>query len=135
MKVLVDTGPLVAFFNRRDRFHSWTQQQLATLDPPLHTCEPVLSETCFLLRRQEKGPRAVLDLIDRGLLRVAFQLEEEVTRVRQIMTRFADLPASLADACLVRMAEIHSGSRILTFDSDFTVYRMHDRKVIPLISP
>ena len=45
------------------------------------------------------------------------------------------LPMSLADACLVRMAELHSGSTVLTVDSDFTVYRMHGRRVIPVILP
>lgn len=51
------------------------------------------------------------------------------------MARYADRPMSLADACLVRMAELHSASPILTLDSDFTVYRMHGRRVIPTIHP
>lgn len=133
--VLVDTGPLVAFLNRRDRYHTWILQKLAEIEPPLHTCEAVISETCFLLRGQSAGGRAVLELLEQGLLEAAFDLGQEVSRVRVIIERYANVPAALADACLVRMAELRAGSRLLTLDSDFRIYRMHDRKVIPLIMP
>lgn len=43
--------------------------------------------------------------------------------------------ADLVDACLVRIAELVSGSRVLTLDSDFEIYRMHGRRVIPSIMP
>jgi predicted nucleic acid-binding protein len=42
---------------------------------------------------------------------------------------------SLADACLVRMAERQPGSRVLTLDRDFRVYRIHGRQVIPTAMP
>jgi predicted nucleic acid-binding protein len=134
-RLLIDTGPLVAFLNRRDRHHPWTKRQLADAKSPLLTCEAVLSEACFLLHRQARSADAVLDLLERGLLKVAFDLNEEAIRVREIMARYANLPASLADACLVRMAEIYAGSRLLTLDSDFQIYRMHGRKVLPTILP
>lgn len=50
-KVLLDTGPLVAFLNKRDQYHSWTVSELASMAPTLLTCEAVLSESCFLLQR------------------------------------------------------------------------------------
>ena len=133
--VLLDTGPLVAFLNRRDQYHGWAREQLAGVEPPLLTCESVLSEACFLLRDHHRGPEAVVDLVARGLVAVPFDLEQEALRVQEIVARYADLPAALADACLVRMAELHAGSRVLTLDSDFRIYRMHDRKVIPAIMP
>ncbi len=95
----------------------------------------MLSEACFLLRQDSAGSEAVLELLERGLLKIAFDLGDNAGRVREILARFADVPAALADACLVRMAELHSGSRILTLDSDFRIYRMHDRKVLPVIMP
>jgi uncharacterized protein len=134
-KVLIDTGPLVAFLNRRDRYHGWAKQQLAKLEPPLLTCEAVASEACFLLRAQPGGAEAVIELIERELLELTFDLGEEASRVRDVIARYANLPASLADVCLVRMAELHAGSRVLTLDSHFKVYRIHGRKVIPTISP
>lgn len=132
---LVDTGPLVAFLNHRDRYHQWTVEQLASLEPPLLTCESVLSEAFFLLRNLKGGPRALADLLKRGLVEVRFDLGSETGRVLEILANYTDLPASLADACLVRMAEIFSGSAVLTLDSDFEIYRIHGRQPVPVILP
>jgi predicted nucleic acid-binding protein len=134
-KVLLDTGPLVAFLNHRDRYHSWAKDQLAVLEPPLHTCEAVLSEACFLLRHLPGGQIAVFDLVQRELVKVAFRVADEVVALRKLLEGYADLPISVADACLVRMAELETGSRVLTLDSDFLIYRIHGRRVIPTILP
>ena len=67
-RVVMDTGPLVAFLNRNDRHHQWAREQLEHIEPPLISCEPVLSEACFLLRRLDGGPSAVLELVRRGLI-------------------------------------------------------------------
>ncbi len=134
-KVLLDTGPLVALLNRRDRRHDWARARFADLEPPLLTCEAVLVEACHLLREHPGGARAVLDFLHRGAIEARFSLQAEVARVEALLARFADLPMSLADACLVRMAEIYPGSAVLTLDSDFRVYRMHGRRVIPTLLP
>lgn len=134
-RVLLDTGPLVAYLRRRDQFHGWAREQLGRLRPPLLTCEAVLTEACYLLRNLVGGGPAVMELLDRGILRVAFQLSEHIGTVSQLLDRYADVPMSLADACLVRMAELHQKSSVLTFDSDFRRYRKHRRQVIPLVMP
>ncbi len=132
---LADTGPLVAFLNRRDHFHSWAKDQLGSIQPPMLTCEAVLTEACHLLRHSSEGSKAILELLERDLLRIAFRLDQEASAVSRLMTRYADLPMSLADACIVRMAEIHNRSKVLTLDSDFQIYRMHGRKIIPALLP
>jgi predicted nucleic acid-binding protein len=71
-QVILDTGPLVAFLNGRDRCHEWAMLQWAQIDPPLLTCEAVLSEACFLLRGIEGGQAAVLELLRRGVVHLAF---------------------------------------------------------------
>jgi len=133
--VLIDTGPLVAFLNRRDHYHMWASSQLARMTPPLLTCEAVISETCFLLRFLPSGPIAVLELINRGLLQMPFRLGDEIVRIKGLMMRYANVPMSLADACLVRMAEQYPGSPLFTCDSDFSIYRKNRRQVIPTIMP
>ena len=133
--VLIDTGPLVAFLNRRDHYHMWASSQLARMTPPLLTCEAVISETCFLLRFLPSGPIAVLELINRGLLQMTFRLGDEIVRIKGFMMRYANVPMSLADACLVRMAEQYPGSPLFTCDSDFSIYRKNRRQVIPTIMP
>lgn len=132
---LLDTGPLVAFLNRRDRFHAWAVAQLDEIEPPLLTCEPVLSEACFLLRHDPAGPAAVLDLVHDDLLRVGLHVPDEIVALRRLVRRYAELPISLADACLIRLAELNAGSVLLTLDSDFKIYRMHGRQVVPTLMP
>ena len=132
---LLDTGPLVAFLNRRDRYHAWAKQCLDEAEPPLLTCEAVLSEACFLLRGYERGPETVIDLVDRGLLAVSLNLEKEAGPLKLLLARYAEVPMSLADACLVRMSELHPEAVLLTLDSDFKVYRKNRRSMIPVLMP
>lgn len=132
---LVDTGPLVAICDLRDTHHDWTVATLGSVSEPLMTCEAVLTEACFLLKRQFGGAEELFELLRRGLLQIRFDLDSEHERVGQLLKRYADLPTSLADACLVRMAEVIPSSRVMTLDRDFLVYRRHGRQVIPLLAP
>lgn len=134
-RVVVDTGPLVALLNRRDRHHAWVRQVLDTVPPPIVTCEAVLSEACFLLRGLAGGADALMALLASDVVRIDFRLNAEVDAVRALMRKFASVPMSLADACLVRMSELDARATILTLDSDFGVYRRHRRQVIPTIMP
>ena len=134
-RILVDTGPLVAFLNHRDRLHQWAATQLAAIAPPLLTCEAVLAETCHLVRNLEGGHEAVMKLIEGGAVTVPFRLDQEIGPVAKLLRKYADVPISLADACLVRLAEQVADSAVLTVDADFRVYRKHGRQVIPTILP
>jgi uncharacterized protein len=133
--ILVDTGPIVAFLNGRDRYHEWSKEIFARLDSPVLSCEAVLSEACFLLRSAGGGSEAVLKLVERGLVRLPFRLESDSASVRRLLARYAGVPMSLADACLVRMSEQISGSSVLTLDRDFKIYRKHGRNIIPTMMP
>lgn len=133
--MLVDTGPLVALLNRRDRYHAWARSVLNTVTPPVFTCEAVLSEACFLLSRVRGGADAVLALVAADILRVEFQIGVEIVAVRHLVRRFASVPMSFADACLVRMSELEVRSVVLTIDTDFKHYRRNKRHVVPLITP
>ena len=131
--VLVDTGPLVAFLNRRDRFHEWTATQWNQIAPPMLTCEAVISEACFLLSAIKGGSDQVLLLIHRKILMISFHLDEHIDPINKLLLKYQSVPMSLADACLVRMSELHSNSRVFTLDSDFNLYRKNGRQVIPTI--
>lgn len=135
LHTIVDTGPLVAFFNEADSYHGWATEQFARLAPPLLTCEAVLGEACFLLARGGMDANDALHALARGALRLDFSLGAEIEPVRRLMTRYKDADISLADACLVRMSEIHSRCQVLTVDRDFLIYRRDGRRTIPLIAP
>ena len=62
-------------------------------------------------------------------------MEDEIERLVELQRAYADVPMSLADACLVRMTELHEEARVLTTDSDFRLYRRNRRQVIPLLVP
>jgi len=134
-RVLVDTGPLVAFLNARDVHHRWVREMLDGIEPPLITCEAVISEACFLVRRLHGGPASVLELVARDIVRVDFRLANELADVRRLMAKYANVPMSLADACLVRMTELDARSTVLTLDEDFRVYRRNGRQIVPVILP
>lgn len=133
--VIIDTGPLVALLNRRERLHSWASEILDTIEPPIFTCDPVLSEACFLLQDVIGGQDAILELVSRGIVRSDFRVASEIDSLRVLMKKFGDVSMSLADACLVRMTELDQQSVVLTLDSDFRIYRRNRRQVVPTITP
>ena len=133
--VLVDAGPLVAWLIRADTHHEWASDQLKSLRPPLLTCEPVLTEVCSIIYRHGGDPVKVLELVENNVLEVAFTMEDHIPELLALMRRYRDVPMSLADACLVRMSELHRRCRVMTTDSDFRLYRRNARQVISLLAP
>ena len=134
-QVIVDTGPIVALIDKRDRHHEWAVAQWAAIEPPLLTCESVISEACFLLDQTRAGSSGVFEMLVRKVVALGFHLGEQLTEVQGLRAKYSDVPMSVADASLVRMAEHFSRSAVLTLDGDFRVYRKHGRYVIPLILP
>ena len=134
-QIIVDTGPLVAYFNGRDKWHSWAVEQMSTLAPPLLTCESVITEACFLIHRAGGKAADLMRALHQGVLAIGLNLQQEAAALEALLTRYQDTPMSLADACLVRLAELHTDSRIFTLDSDFQYYRRNRRQLIPLLYP
>ncbi len=121
---ILDTGPLVALLSEQDTWHAWAVSAFGELrDHPFLTCEPVLVEATYLLRGMRPACRAVVEMVRLGVLVVPFHIEEQAGEVGRLMAKYEDVPMSLADACLVRMAELNPGGAILTLDHDFRVYR------------
>jgi len=131
--VVVDAGFLIALLSVRDNHHRWAVGAAERFPPPWKTCEAAISEAYHLL-----GPHAAHSL--RALLRrravvLEFDLGADLEPALKIMEKYGDTPASVADACIVRMTETLAEPLVLTTDSDFGVYRRHGRKVIPYLSP
>ena len=133
--ILLDTGPWVALLCKDDKHHEWAKQQFSNHSGPFLTCEAVVAETCFLLARSALDSSKALGLIERGVIQVGMALTQQLASVSALYQRYDNVPASLADACLIRMSELHEPCYVLTLDSDFHIYRRHGRKVIPVICP
>jgi predicted nucleic acid-binding protein len=134
-RTLLDAGPLAAYFSRADGWHEWSVAQMRQLTPPLWTCEPVLTEACFVIARNGGQAADVIRKVQEGILSVVMDLETEAAALEALMLRYADVPMSLADACLVRLTELHQDCRVFTLDRDFARYRRHGRQVIPMLAP
>lgn len=134
-RVLLDTGALVAYLNRTDRYHAWAVECWSALVDPLWTCEAVLSEAVFLLQSESADPEPILRLVERRIIRLDFVMNDHRSDVLRLLRKYADQPMSVADACLVRMAELIDPCQVFTTDADFLVYRRKGRHVIPLLAP
>lgn len=132
---LLDTGPLVGFLAAGVEHHAWAVEQWKQLRPPLLTCEPVLTEAAFLLKREGRDTDSLFNLLERGVIRIAIAVEREQADLRALMRRYRNRPMSLADACLVRLSEMNPAAEVITLDGDFRIYRRHGNKVIPLRMP
>jgi predicted nucleic acid-binding protein len=132
MKGIADTGFLVAFANRNDDHHRWAVGVAERVSEPLLTCEAVLAEAAFHLRRAS----LVFEMLQEGLVALAFDINDHVPQLAALAQRYADRQPDLADLCLIRMSELHPRHSVITVDrADFKVYRRNKREVIPLICP
>jgi predicted nucleic acid-binding protein len=128
---IADTGFLVAFANRRDRYFPWAQSLAEKIHEPLVTCEAVLAETAFHL----KNSALVLQFLQTGLVAVAFDLEDHQSEVAELAQRYADRKPDLADLCLIRLSELNPKLPVITVDGDFLFYRRNRRETIPVVMP
>lgn len=133
---LLDTGPLVALLDTTDQKHDRAKKLFNGRQFPLYTNEAVITEACFLTKKGvgTAGPEEVLLLRQKGIYEIPFQLEEHHVNILKIIKKYYDQPISLADACLIRMAEIFEQPHILTFDSDFEIYRWNKTRKFEILS-
>lgn len=134
MITICDTGPLVAYLNRNDPYHSWAAAVMKQVRPPALTCESVFTEAAYFLREDRVDVDPLFRLIERKAVLLEFDLSVHWPRVRTLMKRWKQM--DLADASIVVMSELHAKCQVLTVDSrDFSVYRRHDRQIIDFIAP
>lgn len=130
MKRIADTGLLKAALDRNDEFHAWGAKEFEA-HAPFITCEAVLTELAFFI-----SPAAALELLERGDVTLDFDLSAESARVLDLVETYKDRQMDLADACLVRMTELHPQSKVWTVDTqDFKVYRRNGRQPVPHTTP
>lgn len=132
MKYIADAGALIALMNEDDQHHGWAVATLPRLARPWLVCEAVLAEAAAMTGQ----PLALAQEVTAGELKLAFDLEGQLVPVVRLLERYADREMDLADACVVRMSELHPRSTVITVDRrDFTVYRRNQREVLPFIAP
>jgi predicted nucleic acid-binding protein len=132
---LLDTGVIVALLDRSERQHRRCVEAVRSLERPLVTCEPVIAECCFLLRNVPGAQGAVMENVASGAFEIRFRLDRAAAKTKAILERYANVPADLADACLIAMAEELDTGDILSLDSDFEVFRWSRSRPFHLLIP
>ena len=132
---ILDSGPLVAFLLSNEQHHRWVTQQFKQLPPKFLTCEPVLTEACFLLGFGSPAIQQIDRFLELGTIQLPFQFARERRPVMQLMHAYRNVPMSFADACMVRMSELYPDAPVFTLDRDFLLYRRNKRQPIPTIMP
>ena len=131
---LIDTGPLVAFFDASDNYHRTCLDILKDLDGALLTVWPVLTEAFYLLNFSWKAQDNLWEFVARGGIEIADLERSAMERCRALMSKYRDLPMDLADAALVAAAETRKIKSVFTLDhKDFSVYRPSHMKRFELI--
>lgn len=131
----MDTGVIVALLDRSERHHARCVTVMEGLEQPLVTCEAVIAESCYLLRRLPGAADTVLENVERGIFQLPFQLSRAAAGVRTILRKYRDLAPDLADACLIQLAEELDTGDILTLDKDFQSYRWRRNRLFHLLVP
>lgn len=122
----------MAFANPNDTHHRWALDVAKGISEPLLTCEAVLAEAAFHL----DSSAYVLSLLEREMLRLAFDCNRNLGQLLELAVRYADRRPDFADLCLIRMSELYPHHVVITVDSnDFRIYRRNKREVIPLLCP
>jgi len=133
--VIIDASVLAALLNKNDTYHQWAITQLKDIQPPLLTCDAIISEVSFLIGRKQQGINVIFNYLKLGIIELPFCFSSEYAAIEKLMLKYADVPISFADACLIRMSEQYRNSCVFTLDSDFLVYRKNSNEVISLIYP
>jgi uncharacterized protein len=122
--ILVDAGPLIALIHEDDNEHEHCREAFATMDEPLGTVWPVVAEAMYLLSFSWRAQVALWDMLETGAVEILPIGFDDVSRMKELMRKYRDLPMDLADAALVRVAERERLRRIFTLDRrDFQIYK------------
>lgn len=131
--ILIDTGPIVALFDKNDNYHDKCLSLLKTIKEPLITTMPVLTEAFYLLGFSWQVQDALWEFVNQGGIQIYDLKGEQFKRCRELMKKYKDLPMDLADATIVSAAETVNISTIFTIDKDFRIYRTKQGKNFRLI--
>ena len=132
--ILLDSGPIVAFFDSSDGYHKICLDLLKSVNEPLVTTWPVLTESFYLLGFSWKAQDNLWEFIMRGGVDILSLDDKQQARCRQMMEKYADLPMDLADGTLVVVAESKKVKKVFTLDhKDFRIYKPSHTKRFTLL--
>lgn len=122
-KTLIDSGPLIALFDKSDKYHSKVVEFLKTFDGELISSWSVITEVSHMLDFNLQVQLDFLKWIEVGGLNIYDISQDEIHAIRAMMEKYSDIPMDLADASLMYIANRENIKNIVSIDSDFDIYR------------
>jgi len=133
-RILIDTGPIVAWLDENDQHHQACKQYSENLPEVLYTCWPVITEACYLLRRRPEFVNKLLEMVHGGYYELLDIPIDEITEVGGLLAKFNDQQIDLADACLVHLADREGISTVFTVDQrHFQLFRTDSGEPLQLL--
>jgi len=127
-RILMDSGPLIALFNRSDRYHAASVAFIKSNRAQLITTLASITETLHLLGFNRNAQTDFLTWVNAGAVTIEPITAVDLLRIKELIIKYSDLPMDFADACLVFLGEKLTISEIATIDRDFDVYRMDGKR-------
>ena len=123
----VDAGPLIALFDRDDRYHRRAVEFVRNRRERLITNLPVLTESTFLLRFSVEAQRDLLWWAHKAL-DIDQATAADLPRIIALLEQYRDMPADFADVSLVALAERRNVSHVASVDREFAIYRLTGKR-------
>ena len=127
-KILIDSGPLIALFDRNDKYHLASVEFIKNNNNELVTTLASVTETLHLLDFNRQAQIDFLGWINAGAITLESITSDDLQRIKELTIKYSDLPMDFADACLVFLGEKLNISAIATIDRDFDVYRLKGKR-------
>ena len=132
-KILIDSGPLIALFDKSDKYHESAIKFLKNNKLPLITTIASITETLHLLDFNRNAQIDFLEWINNGALEIHNIEISDFHRIKDLTEKYSDLPMDFADSCLVFLAEKLNINTIVTIDIDFSIYRIKGKNTFEII--
>jgi uncharacterized protein len=122
-KTLIDSGPIIALFDRNDRYHERVIKFLKTYKGELVTSWAVITEVSHMLDFNLQVQIDFLKWIEQGGIKIYDISQNDIAHIRLMMEKYIDIPMDLADGTLMYIANTENIKKIVSIDSDFDIYR------------
>lgn len=127
---LIDAGPLIALFNRNDKYHQKIKEFIKNYKGKLITSWPVITEVSHMLDFNIQTQIDFLTWIQLGAVQIENIDNQDLMRIIELSKKYSDVPMDLADASLVVLSERLNIKEIITIDSDYYIYRTINKEMI-----
>jgi len=128
--IIVDAGPLIALFDKDDKYHNSVLKFLKTFDGQLITSWPVITEVTHLLNFNVNVQIDFLEWLKREAVTIVNLENIHLERIIQLSKKYSDVPMDLADSSLIVIAELTNITDIITIDSDNYIYKTKNKKLL-----